>query len=214
MEGEFAASVDIDELAAALSKAQAALPNPPRNRTVTVRTKKGGSYEFSYATLDVILELAKKPLADNGLAVVQLPMASAVETPLLHSSGQWLSASTPIRVDGSDAQAYGSAVTYARRYALTAMLGIAADEDDDGNAASDNVVEKSTDYGDLLNEFLIQQCGCVEPDAKSKAEAVLVYATSYKTIEGARSEPEQALRELQAKAEESPPGKWLEGIGV
>lgn len=63
-------SETIEKLAEALSKAQGAFVNPSRNRTVTVKMKMGGTYNFAYATLDGIMEMIRKPLADNGLALV------------------------------------------------------------------------------------------------------------------------------------------------
>jgi hypothetical protein len=126
-------------LAAALAKAQMAFPVVTRSKTVRVTTKTGGSYTFSYAPLDVILDAVRKPLADNGLAVVQLLDREALVTMLLHESGAFLEARTPIPAT-ADVQNFGSAITYLRRYALQALLGIAAEEDDDGNSASGNQV--------------------------------------------------------------------------
>lgn len=124
-------------LAAALAKAQAAFPPIPREKTVTVATKTGGSYSFKYAPLDSILSATRKPLTDNGLAILQLLDEDVLVTSLLHSSGAILSGRTPIPAS-EGIQAYGSAITYLRRYAITALLGIAAEEDDDGNAAAGN----------------------------------------------------------------------------
>ena len=142
-----------DKLIAALARAQAVMANPPRNREVTVRMAKGGSYTFRYATLDRILETVRKPLAENGLCVSQALENGEngkyrLVTRLLHESGQSLQSRTPLLVEHAGNQAFGSALTYMRRYALTALLGIAADEDDDANAADGNVVEtaNSTDH--------------------------------------------------------------------
>ena len=124
-------------LAAALAKAQAAFPAISRDREVTVQMKSGGSYTFKYAPLDTILAAVRAPLADNGLAIVQLLDEDVLVTSLLHESGAILSGRTPIpQTEGI--QAYGSAITYLRRYAIQALLGIAAEEDDDGNRAAGN----------------------------------------------------------------------------
>ena len=136
-------SEHINDLAAALAKAQAAIESPPRNRTVKVSMKTGGSYEFAYATLDAIIDAVRKPLTDNGLWFTQT-LANGeggkyrLVTTLLHSSGQYVQSETPLLQTEAGNQAFGSALTYMRRYALTAMLGVAADEDDDGNAAEGN----------------------------------------------------------------------------
>ncbi len=131
-------------LAAALAKAQAAFPPIPRDREVEVKLKTGGSYKFKYAPLDTILSATRKPLSDNGLAIAQLldsdpDGAPALVTMLVHADGGSVTGRTPIpHNDGETVQAFGSAITYLRRYAIQALLGIAAEEDDDGNSASGN----------------------------------------------------------------------------
>lgn len=125
-------------LAAALAKAQAAFPTINRDKEVRVTSERTGkSYTFKYAPLDTILTAVRKPLADNGLAIVQLLDEDYLVTSLLHESGGILSGRTPIP-PAEGIQAYGSAITYLRRYAIQALLGIAAEEDDDGNQAEGN----------------------------------------------------------------------------
>lgn len=136
-------SEQIDQLATALAGAQAKFPNPPRNREVTVQTNSGSSYKFKYATLDAVLDAIRAPMAEAGLAVVQTLAESEggkfrLQTRLMHKSGQWISSDQPLFVERPGNQAFGSALTYARRYALTSMLGIAAEEDDDANGADGN----------------------------------------------------------------------------
>lgn len=135
-------SDSIAQIAAALSVAQSEITSPPRNREVTVKTQKGGAYKFRYATLDTIIDHVREPLTKNGLWFVQT-LANGdgkycLETSLIHSSGEWLRSETPLLVNENGSQAFGSALTYMKRYALCAMLGVAADEDDDGNAADGN----------------------------------------------------------------------------
>lgn len=143
-------SEQIGDLVAALAKAQTGLTAPPRNREVEVVSKRtGGRYKFKYATLDAIIEHVRPALTANGLWFVQT-IANGdgkyrLVTKLLHSSGQWLASETPILTTSGDNQEFGSAITYMKRYSLAAMLGIAADEDDDANAADGNTVEASND---------------------------------------------------------------------
>lgn len=99
-----------------------------------------GSLRYTYATLGAVLEVTRPLLAKHGLAIMQTAASSAegpcVHTTLLHSSGQWLS--TPpllIKPQQATPQAVGSAISFARRYAILAVLGIAT-EDDDGHAAA------------------------------------------------------------------------------
>lgn len=133
-------SVEQGALAAALAKAQSAFPTIPRDKEVKVTMKSGGSYTFKYAPLDTILAAVRKPLADNGLAIVQLLDEGDLVTMLLHADGGVLSGHLTIPLpENGTVQELGSAITYLRRYSLQAMLGIAAEEDDDGNRASGNV---------------------------------------------------------------------------
>ena len=132
----------IDKLAEALAKAQGIMKAPKKDRTVVVRTKSGGTYEFDYATFDAIVESARGPLSANGIAFVQAAQIEGgqvvIETRLIHSSGQWLSTSLSAGQSESGPQALGSLISYLKRYSLSALLGIVADEDDDGNAATGN----------------------------------------------------------------------------
>jgi hypothetical protein len=153
-------------LAAALAKAQGAFPAISRDKEVTVQTKMGGSYKFKYAPLDSILNAVRKPLAKNGLAITQLLDAGDLVTMLLHSEGASLSGRVPLpQIDGN-VQAFGSAITYLRRYSIQAILGIAAEEDDDGNQASGNTATfsarreppppETTSDGGLIGTAVIQ----------------------------------------------------------
>lgn len=137
-------SPEINEVVAALATAQAEFPVIDRNRTVKVNTKGGGSYEFTYATLDHILAIVRPILGKHNLCIVQVlgrgDESLALETRVLHASGQWISTMLPVR-PCSDPQALGSELTYKRRYSLAGLLGIAAEEDDDGNRAKGQTAE-------------------------------------------------------------------------
>jgi hypothetical protein len=126
-------SASIASLAAALVKAQAKIEGATKDKT-------NPHYKSKYADLSSVVEAIKKPATDNGLTWTQImhpaENAAAVETIILHSSGEWLSCGAiSVPVTKSDAQGYGSALTYARRYSLSAAFGVAP-EDDDGNAAA------------------------------------------------------------------------------
>lgn len=131
-------SGDIKELATALSKAQGQMGAAYKDAT-------NPHLRNTYATLSSIIETARGPLSANGLSFVQLLGQSegimVLETVLMHLSGQWLSSEIPVNAAAAnkgvnEAQALGSALTYYKRYALAAMLGVSvADEDDDGNSA-------------------------------------------------------------------------------
>lgn len=127
-------SEQINELASALSKAQGAVENATKNA-------QNPHLKNKYADLAAVLAESREPLTNAGLAVVTLPSGHMAEggvefvSKLIHASGQWLSTTFVMPLQKRDAQGLGSALTYARRYALSAWLGI-AQEDDDGNAAS------------------------------------------------------------------------------
>lgn len=137
-------------LAAALAKAQMAFPTIVRDKRVTVTSKKtGGSYSFTYAPLDSILAAVRAPLAANGLVLVQMLDGGHLVTTLLHDSGGFLSGRVELPMLTDDIQGLGSAITYLRRYAIQAVLGIAAEDDDDGNRAAGNrVVSADVEHGD------------------------------------------------------------------
>lgn len=144
-------SDSIAAVAAALSDAQGEFPPILREREVTVSTS-GSPYTFAYAPLEVIMASIKKPLAKHGLALVQTVINGEhgdwIRTTLTHDSGEWLAGDTPIYVrpdkNGNvTAQAYGSGITYARRYGVSSLLCLSTDEDDDGNASEGNAITKS-----------------------------------------------------------------------
>jgi hypothetical protein len=103
------------------------------------------AFKNKYATLDAIMEQVRPVLAAHGLCVVQgvthpetvdgRVIGLSIETRLLHLSGEWVSTVVTLPVEKATAQGAGSAISYGRRYGLSAILGLTA-EDDDGNAAS------------------------------------------------------------------------------
>lgn len=121
-------SEQISELAAALAVAQGMMENAVMNRV-------NPHFKSKYADLAAVFDAARKPLSANGLAIVQTIGDGVLHTRLLHTSGQWIASEHPLPMSGRP-QEIGSALTYARRYSLSALIGIAADEDDDANAAS------------------------------------------------------------------------------
>jgi hypothetical protein len=134
MEQIYTHSEAIDQIADALSKAQAEMRGATKDST-------NPHFKSKYADLESVWDACRLPLTKYGLSVVQ-PVSSsgrsvAVATMLMHKSGQWLSSSLTLTAQQDTPQAIGSAITYGRRYGLSAMAGIAP-EDDDGNAASGN----------------------------------------------------------------------------
>jgi hypothetical protein len=127
-------SAEIGEIAAALSVAQAEI-NPAEKNATNPHLKN------KYANISAIYDAVREVLPKHGLCVVQtmLPTDGTrahVRTTLAHKSGQWFASECVMPLDRQGgAQGMGSAITYARRYSLSAILGVVADEDDDGNGA-------------------------------------------------------------------------------
>lgn len=95
-------------------------------------------FKSKYAPLEEIIAAIKQPLSNEGLSFSQFPEGDGLTTVLMHESGEWMRATMRVHI-GSKPQEQGSAITYARRYALSAVLGLATEQDDDGNAASQPV---------------------------------------------------------------------------
>ena len=125
-------SVEISELVKALSKMQGQME-------LVAKNSENPYFKNRYADLAALWDALRKPLSENGLAVIQTTADDSegvtLFTMLAHSSGQWIKGTLRMKPVKSDPQGVGSCITYARRYALSAILGLAT-EDDDGNAAS------------------------------------------------------------------------------
>lgn len=122
----------IAKLAMALSKAQAKILG-------AVKDSQNPYFKSNYADLASVIDAIRLPLADNELAYIQTTDTEeagvTVVTTLAHSSGEWIRGRLTMKPKDLSPQGYGSAITYARRYALASIVGV-AQVDDDGNAAS------------------------------------------------------------------------------
>lgn len=127
-------SESIKNLAVALVKVQSVLESAKKDSD-------NPFFKSRYADLSSVWDACRKPLTDNGLAVVQTctPVENngiQVDTILLHVSGEYIESNLFMPLVKNDPQATGSAITYARRYALSAIVGIVADDDDAESAMS------------------------------------------------------------------------------
>ena len=122
-------SESIKELCTALIVAKAEF-NPIK------KTALNPFFKSKYATLEMVIEATDPALCKSGLSIIQLVNGENLETVLIHTSGEWIASETALKAVKQDPQAQGSAITYARRYALSAILGVASEEDDDGNAGT------------------------------------------------------------------------------
>jgi len=126
-------STTVEKIAPALLKAQ-------KEITFAVKDSTNPHFKSSYADLESVIEAIKKPLNDNGIIFIQSfsPSESGklnLTTRLMHESGEWIEDELTMPLQKNDAQGYGSAATYSRRYALAAITGL-YQADDDGNEAS------------------------------------------------------------------------------
>lgn len=121
-------SDSINELATALAKAQGEIKGAELDAT-------NPHFKSPYSTLSSVWEACRAPLSKNGLSIIQtlekIDGSNVLETTLLHSSGQYFSGHCPLLLTKQDMQGLGSAYTYAKRYAICALIGVASIEDDD-----------------------------------------------------------------------------------
>jgi len=177
-------SEQIDQITVALSKAQSAIKNPTKDSY-------NPFHKSHYATLANVLECCREPLSKNGLAVAQvlevIGEKQALVTILSHTSGQWIKSTILLPINKLGPQEVGICITYCRRYALAAIVGIHQEDDDaesaekpfrrppeedpniieDRNAASGksiSISEKQRDFLDSLldrlNDVAIEESIC------------------------------------------------------
>jgi hypothetical protein len=150
-------SDSVGALAAALAKAQAEIANPEKSQTATIVSPfpREGSRTFRYAPLSSGLDLVRKCLGQHEIATVQ---ATAIDqdtgiikltTTLVHASGEWVSSDWPVCPVSETAAPHrlGAALTYARRYALFTLVGIAGEDDLDAPDLSMTVVPPTSQNG-------------------------------------------------------------------
>lgn len=122
-------SQSIKELAIALAGFQSVVGNVTKDAT-------NPFFKSKYASLENIVSHIEPLLAKAGLSYAQFPNEGSLTTILMHSSGEWIEATADLHMKDQTPQGQGSAITYMRRYALSSVLGIATEDDDDGNAAT------------------------------------------------------------------------------
>lgn len=135
-EGKFfmAQSETINELAAALSKAQGEMQ-------AAIKDKINPFFKSSYADLGSVWDAARPVLSKHGLCIMQTTELATdrnqviMVTTLAHTSGQWMKSYLPLNPSKNDSQGMGAAITYLRRYSLSALVGVVCDDDDDGETS-------------------------------------------------------------------------------
>lgn len=137
-------------LAKALVSAQAEMPAVEKNQT-------NPHFRSKFASLDNLIDVTRPVLNRHGLSIQQFPSMSDLGAPTLvtrltHESGEALEYACPLFLNGQDMQKFGAALTYARRYAWSSALGIANDEDDDGNHASQPAAKQEAAAAKVISE--------------------------------------------------------------
>lgn len=181
-------SADIGELAKALAAAQGQMD--------AARKDSKGNYG-KYTTISSILEVVKDALSRNGLAVVQAPMPCdagniCLRTTLMHTSGQWIASQLTMKAENVSPQKIGSVITYARRYALAALLGV-GQEDDDAQAAQDAYEKQAKKAQKEHLQKTRQQATANNPDPATRAQLEAIMVCLQRKGLGTR---EDCLREL------------------
>lgn len=197
-------SESIAALAAALAKAQGAMKG-------AVKDSANPFFKSKYADLASVVEAIRAAFSANGLSYIQTVEPSdkdevVVETTLLHASGEWISCGMlALPVSKADAQGYGSALTYARRYSLSAAVGVAP-EDDDGNAASaakpKAVLDCTKDVIELQNAGTLEDLQTVFKTVYKAAQAAQD-TMAMATLTAAKNKRKEVLQRTEAFLEGS-----------
>jgi len=142
-------SEQINDLALALSKAQGIMAGAKKD-------SKNPFFKSNYSDLASVMEAISKPFSENDLSFVQGAGVNenriAVTTRIMHKSGQWIESVTELPPTKNDAQGYGSAITYARRYGLQSLAGVPS-VDDDGQAAVQAAAPKPQKDKNMVIKF-------------------------------------------------------------
>ena len=195
-------------IAAALVAAQAELTNPKKTSKANT-----GTYSYTYADLASILDHIRPTLGKHGLAITQnVAMEEGrleVFTTLHHSGGEFLTFGPITGTSGGNWQALGSAVTYARRYALTAALGLAGEEDDDAQATQRPAVAVAEQ---VLGASVIEEDPWQKPVAADGMDNGRALPASKSTVDRSQMHNQKAT-EAQLKWVTRGVGTWATELG-
>lgn len=207
----------MNELYSALSKAQSQMRPAELDKV-------NSHFKSKYASLAAVWDAIREPLTKNGLAITQTFVAGerlTMLTRLTHTSGQSLESFYPIEPVRNDPHGIGSAISYARRYAISAIVGLTADEDDDGNAASPNPAAKKPEpkaaapvvapksqaaapaKNDAERSELFARIGKIAKDGKWKAAELKVYCKAAFGVEDSKALSIAELKMLASVCENS-----------
>lgn len=189
-------------LTEALAKVQAELPKVTKGETATVETKQGGTYKYTYADLAAVSEAILPRLGEHGLAWVTRPTVVegrfVLAYELRHVSGEKIEGEFPL--SGSTPQQQGAAITYARRYCLCSVTGVAPESDDDDAKAASH---RQYDRPPAFHEGTSRQASSAGPDPTPTDDQVDTHFDFREQIKVASAVGLAALvPEIKAAAEE------------
>jgi hypothetical protein len=185
-------SESIKELATALAIVQGQL-------TFAKKDSKNPFFKSNYADLESVWDACRELLSTNGLAIMQFPGEyldgnMSLNTIITHKSGEWMSQEMSVPVSKPDAQGAGSALTYMRRYALAAVVGV-VQADDDGNSASN----KATSVAESATSQQIASINALIEQAEADEAKLLAYFKKPSITLLSRTEAIQAISMLEKK---------------
>lgn len=188
----------LSQIYAALAKARGQYPQIVKNRVATIKSDKA-QYSYKYADLSDVFTAIDPVLSDNGLTVIQFPKGGELVTVIGHESGESIEGVWPIkslpRGDVGNAQGFQAAVQVAKRYALTAMLGVSTEETVEGD-----VTRKLATIVDPINERFEVGDGVRMPKGAKFTKEMTN-----------RQKAEEAKRAIAAQFAEAKTGKGLSG---
>lgn len=183
-------SDSIEHLAVALAKAQGDMENPSFDTM-------NPFFKNKYASLATVRDTVTPALAKQGLSLVQLighqEGGITCETVLLHASGQFISSTLYMPSAKQDAQGYGSAITYARRYALMAICGVVGDEDDDAQGAVKAKITPTAGAHETLTKDQIAKVDKVASNMIDMFTAERDISEPHKCMEDAKLDNEEKI---------------------
>lgn len=193
-------SESIQDLAAALAKAQAKIEG-------AVKASDNAELNNRYADLTAVWAACRQALTKNGLSVVQFPgelveNCVSMTTMLMHSSGQWIQQSLSIPLSRVNAQGYGATITYARRYALAAVVGVCPEEDQSMAAsalAPRPARSQAPRLGGRIDENMLAALTALADEVNAEHQAFCAYLGIASLQELPVSQYQAALRALEQK---------------
>ena len=198
-------SENIEEIAKSLIEFRKNLKQPQKDAN-------NPFFKSSYTTLDKVIEAIDETAPNHGLSFTQWAVSNeqgnvGVETLLLHSSGQYIHYDAIyMKPEKNTPQAIGSAITYSRRYTISAIFGITSDEDDDGNQATGNKSKPKQDAGKLelvkMNADVLAKVLTSKGNEQTREDIIKAYTQDANINNFTNQQLTQLAERIKAKVEQ------------